>query len=116
MRLSSQAKLILPIILLFVVFATLLFLPSNEIGSFSSVRASGEINQNVKVLVDSEKGFERNQNGRIMSFHARDKSNALAKVNLEEPAPEALMDAQVVELFGHMHGTNFVGKKVTIVK
>ena len=66
--------------------------------------------------MDSEKGFERNQNGRIISFYARDKYNALAKVNLEEPAAEALMEAQIVELFGHMHGDNFVGKRLTIVK
>ncbi len=116
MKLSRHTKVILPIGILFVLYALVLLLPSDEIGSFSSVRASGEINQSVKVLVDSEKGFERNRNGRIIVFYARDKFNALAKVTLEEPAAEALMHAQIVELFGHMHGDNFVGKRLTIVK
>lgn len=116
MKLSSQSKVILSIGILLILYALLFLLPSNEMGSFSSVRASGEINQSVKVLVDSKKGIERNQNGRIISFYARDKHNALAKVNLEEPATEALMDAQIVELFGHMHGDNFVGKRLTIIK
>ena len=116
MKLSPQAKVILPVIILLLLYALLLVLPSNTIGSFSSVRASGEINQSVKVLVDREKGFERNRSGRIITFYARDKSNALARVNLEEPAAEALMDAQIVELFGHMHEDTFIGKRLTIVK
>ncbi|MCB0262891.1 MAG: hypothetical protein KDH95_04170 [Calditrichaeota bacterium] len=116
MKLSSRSKVIIPIITLFVLYALLFLLPGNDIGSFNSVRASGEINQRVKILVDSEKGFERNQNGLIKSFYARDKHNALAKVSLEEPASDALMNAQIVEIFGHMHGDVLVGKSLTIVK
>ena len=113
---STQAKLILPVVLFFVVYAIILLLPSDDLGSFDSVRASGEINQSVNVMIDKSRDFERDRFNNIVAFYALDKHNKSAKIGLEEPAPKDLENALVVELFGHMHGDNFICKRLTIVK
>ena len=113
---STHAKIIIPIFLLFIIYAIYLLTRTENIGSFENIRASGEINRSVNVLVDGSKGFERDANNNIISFYIRDKHNAEAKVSLEEPAPGEIVNAEVVELFGHMHGNNFIAKRVSIVK
>ncbi len=116
MKLSKKAKVLIPVFTVLVLFLALLLMPSNKLGSFGTVRASGEINQSAIFLVASEKGFARNQQGQIISFYIRDRSNALARVGLEIPASEALINAKVVELFGHMHGNEFIGKRMKILQ
>ncbi len=113
---SIRAKVVIGIVIVFGLFLFLLLAPTQEIGSFEKVRASGEINQAVNVMVDKSKGFEKNPAGQIISFYARDKVNSEAKINLQEPAPAEIENAQIVEVFGHMHGDNFMAIRVRIIK
>ncbi|RMF58036.1 MAG: hypothetical protein D6748_09805 [Calditrichaeota bacterium] len=101
---------------IFVIFAgyAIFILTSEGIGSLEKVRARGEINQTIKVLVDHSKGFERDQYGNIVSFYVKDKDNQEAIVNLKKPTQENLENAKVVELLGHMHGNTFVALRVTV--
>ena len=113
---SNQKKLILPTFLLLTIYAIYILTSAKEIGSFDKIRSGGEINQNINVLVVGSKGFERDRNSNIISFYARDKIGAEAKVSLREPAPEEIINAEVVELFGHMHNDNFIALRVSIIK
>ena len=113
---SNQAKIFIPIFLLLIAYAIYILTDTEDIGSFENIRASGEINRNVNVLVDNSKNFERDANNKIISFYARDKYGAVAKISLQEPGPGEIMNAEVVELFGHLHGDNFVALRASIVK
>jgi len=113
---SNLTKLIIPTLILFGIYIAFIFAPSDDIGSFDKARGSGEINQNIKVKVDITKGFERDQGGRIMGFYIRDKDGYEAKVNLKKPAPNEIINATVVELFGHMHSDVFIAVDVTVIK
>jgi len=113
---SIQAKILIPIFLLIILYAVYVLTATDDIGSFENVRASGEINRNVNVLVDNSMDFEKDASGNIISFYARDKHNAQAKISLQEAAPAEIVNAEIVELFGHMHGDNFVALRATIVK
>ena len=115
-KMSSRAKVLIGIVILFGLYLLLFLAPTNELGSFEKVRASGEINQAVNVLVDKEKGFEKNPAGQIVTFYARDKANGEAKINLQEPAPPEIENATIVEVFGHMHGDNFMAVRVRIIQ
>ncbi len=112
---STHRILFLSIFLAFAGYA-IYILTSNEIGSLEKVQSSGEINQSVQVFVDHSKGFERDRNNNIISFYVKDLKNVVALVSLKEPAPEAVATAEVVEIFGHMHGNTFVAQRVSIVK
>ena len=113
---SNQAKIFIPIFLLLIIYALYMLTATEDIGSFENVRASGEINRSVNVLVDRSKTFERDANNNIIAFYARDKHNEEAKITLEEPAPQEIVNAEIAELFGHMHGNNFIAKRVSVVK
>ena len=113
---SNLSKVAIPVVLVFVLYTIYILLPSDEIGSFDKVRASGEINQSVKVYMDHSKGYKQDSNKNIVSFYTKDRNNDFAIVTVKEPASPALMDAKVVELFGHMHQENFVAMHVTIIK
>ncbi len=112
------SKLILPIISVTVlaVIYFIYFAPSKELGSFSKFSGGSEINQQINVSVVKENGFERNADGRIISFYAKDKNNLSIKITLHEPVTDDIVDAEVVELMGHMHGGNFTAAGVTIIK
>ena len=101
---SNLTKLLIPTLLLLGIYIAFIFAPSDEIGSFDKVRAGGEINQSVYVKVATSRGFER------------DKDGYEAKVNLKKPAPNEIINATVVELFGHMHSDLFVAVDVTVIK
>ncbi len=112
------SKLILPLIsatVLAVVYF-IYFAPSKELGSFSKFGGGSEINQQINVSVVKENGFERDADGKIVSFYARDINNLEIKITLHEPAPEEIVNAEVVELMGHMHGGNFTAASITILK
>lgn len=113
---SNLTKLLIPTIILFVIYIAYIFAPSQDLGSFDKVRASGEINQNVNVKVATSRGFERDRSGRIVGFYTRDKDGFEAKVNLKKPAPNEIINATVVELFGHMHSDVFIAVDVTVIK
>ncbi len=112
------SKLILPIIsaTVLVVIYYIYFAPSKELGSFGNFGGGSEINQQINVRVVKESGFERNTDGRIISFYAKDKDNLSIKITLHEPVTDDLVDAEVVELMGHMHGGNFTAAGVSIIK
>jgi hypothetical protein len=113
---SNHAKIIIPIFLLLIIYAVYTLTKTEDIGSFENIRASGEINRAVNVFVVGSRGFERDANNNIISFFVRDKQDAEAKVNLQEPTPEDIANAEIVELFGHMHGNTFIALRVDIVK
>ncbi len=112
------SKLILPLIFAVVIFVIYLtyFAPSKQLGSFSRFSGGSEVNQKINVAVVKSKGFERDAKGGITAFYALDKNNIEAKITLHEPAPEEIVNAEVVELMGHMHGNSFVAAKVSIIK
>ncbi|MEW6654778.1 MAG: hypothetical protein AB1394_15100 [Bacteroidota bacterium] len=112
------SKLILPLISVTVlaVIYFIYFAPSKELGSFSKFGDGSEINQQINVSVVKENGFERDADGRIISFYAKDKNNLSIKITLHEPVTDDIVDAVVVELMGHMHGGNFTAASISIVK
>ncbi|KAF0153537.1 MAG: hypothetical protein FD143_69 [Ignavibacteria bacterium] len=114
----NLSKLILPLIsaTVFVVIFYIYFAPSKELGSFSKFGGGSEINQQINVSVVRENGFERDADGRIISFYAKDKNNLSIKITLHEPMIDDIVDAEVVELMGHMHGGNFIATNITILK
>ena len=115
---KKLSKLIFPLILagvLAVIYFTY-FAPTKELGSFSKFSSGAEINQNINVAVVKSKAYERDQSGGIISFYAKDKNNVEVKITLHEPAPEEIVNAEVVELMGHMHGGNFTAAGVSIIK
>ena len=112
------SKLILPIIsaaVLALIYFTY-FAPTKELGSFSKFDGGSEINQQINVSVVKENGFERDGNGGIISFYAKDKNNVEVKVSLHQPAPEEIVNAEVIELTGHLHGNSFVASGVTVLR
>lgn len=112
------SKLILPLISVTVlaVIYFIYFAPTKELGSFSKFGGGSEINQQINVGVVKENGFERNADGRIISFYAKDKNNLSIKITLHEPVTDDIVEAEVVELMGHMHGGNFTAAGVMIIK
>lgn len=112
------SKLILPTILIVVIAVIYFtyFAPTQKLGSFDKFDGGSEINQQINIGVVQSKGFERDANGGIVSFYAQDKNNLEIKITLHEPAPEEIVNAEVVELMGHMHGSNFTATSVTIIK
>ncbi len=90
--------------------------PTNELGSFEKIRAGGEINQTMNVMVVKERGFKQDNFGNITAFYASDKSGELAIVTMNSPAPAELLTATKVEIFGHMHDTNFVANRITVIE
>ena len=113
---STPAKLGILIFSLFILYVIYLLTSEEGIGSFEKIRSAGEINQNVKVFVNRSAGFERAQNGNIISFFATDKNGEQAKISLQEPVSGDIAGAEIVELFGHMHGNNFIALQVSIVE
>ncbi len=112
------SKFILPIISVVVlaVIYYIYFAPSDELGDFSKFSAGSEINQNINVAVVKSKAFERDKSGGIISFYAKDKNNVEVKITLHEPAPAEVVNAEVVKLMGHMHGSNFTAASVSVLK
>jgi hypothetical protein len=113
---SNLTKLLIPTLVLVGIYLAFIFQPSDDIGSFDKVRASGEINQSINVKVATSRGFERDRSGRITGFYVRDKEGSEARVNLKKAAPNEIINATVVELFGHMHSDLFVAADVTVIK
>lgn len=112
------SKFIFPVIVaavLAVIYFTY-FAPTKDIGSFSKFSAGSEINQDINVAVVKEKGFERDANGSITSFYARDKNNVVIRIESHEPLLAEITNAEVVEVLGHMHANGIVASKITIIK
>ncbi len=113
---SNLSKVLIPVVLLFVVYAVFILKPTKAIGVFDKVRAGGEINQNINVLVNKEKGFDRDANGNILAFYATDRENKEAIISLKEPGPKEIATSKVVEVLGHMHGDTYIVTRITIVE
>ncbi len=113
---TRHAKLGIVIVALFILYVIYILTSNEGIGSFEKIRAAGEINQSITVYVDQAQGFERDQNGNIASFYVTDKNGEQARVSPHEPVTAEIANAATVELFGHMHGNNFVATRVSIVE
>ena len=113
-----MSKLFLPLIIVgtIALIYFFYFAPSNELGSFSNFDPGSEINQEINVEIVKEKNFRRNANGAVMAFYARDKHGVEKIISLHQPAPEGFESAQIIELFGHFHGDNFVVSKLEILE
>jgi hypothetical protein len=111
------SKLIFPIIIALVIMVIYYtyFVPSNELGSFSKFSSGAEINQRINVRVVKSMEFEKDANGNINSFYAKDLNNVEVKVTLHEPIPAVILNAEVIELLGHMHENSFTAAKITII-
>ena len=114
----KTSKLILPLLFMVVlaVIYYIYFAPTKELGSFSKFEGGSEINQQINVGVVKENGFERDAKGGIISFYAKDKDNLEIKITLHEPAPEEIVNAEVVKLMGHMHENSLTASKISIIK
>lgn len=114
---KKLSKLILPVIFIVVIAMLYLtyFTKTDEVGSFGKFSPGSEINQEINVRVVKSK-IERDANGNISSFYSMDKNNIEVQVTSHEPIPPEVANAEIVELFGHMHGNSFVTSKLTILK
>lgn len=115
---KNISKLILPAIIIAVIglIYYTYFAPSDELGDFSKFSPGSEISQNINVAVVKSKAFERDKSGGIISFYAKDKNNVEVKITLHEPAPKEIVNAEVVELMGHVHGNSFTASKISIIE
>jgi|SRR3989337_1845748 len=112
------SRLILPAIFIIVIVIMYLtyFASTDEIGSFTKFSPGSEINQEINVAIVKSKGFERDANGNITSFYASDKNNVEVKVTSHEPIPAEIVNAEIVELLGHMHENSLVASNISILK
>ncbi len=112
------SKLFLPamVIAVILIIYLLYFAPSSELGLFSNFSGGSEINQRINIEIVKSKKIEKDDKGDILSFYARDKNNVEVKISLHEPASKEILEAEVIELLGHMHGTDFVVSRVTVIK
>jgi len=112
------SRLILPAIFIIVIVIMYLtyFASTDEIGSFTKFSPGSEINQEINVAIVRSKGFERDANGNITSFYASDKNNVEVKVTSHEPIPAEIVNAEIVELLGHMHENSLVASNISILK
>lgn len=92
------------------------FASTDEIGSFNKFSPGSEINQEINVAIVKSKDFERDENGSIISFYVRDKNNVEVKVTSHEPIPAEILNAEIVQLLGHMHENSITTSKITIIK
>ena len=113
---SNLTKVTIPAVVLLTLYAVYHLTPSGELGSFEKYKSSGEINQAIKVAVVTSRGLGRDDDNNIVVFIAKDKNGTESRVSLNQPAPSGFETAEVVELFGHMHGPDFVATQVTIIK
>ena len=111
-------KLILPAIFIVVIAVMYFtyFASTDEIGSFSKFSPGSEINQTINAAIVKSKGFEKDADGNITSFYAKDKNDVEVQVSSHEPIPAEIANAEVVELLGHMHENSLVASKISIIK
>ncbi len=110
-------KFILPALVVFlvgIVYFTY-FAPTDKLGDFSKFGVS-EINQRINVLIIKESKVSKNANGEIISFSVKDKNNIVKRISLHEPISSTILNAEIVELLGHMHGNDFICAGVEVIK
>lgn len=61
-------------------------------------------------------GIATDSNNLIVTFYALDRYNDQAKVSLQKPSDVNIENAEVLEIFGHLHGKNFVAVNISVVK
>ena len=113
-----MSKLILPALVIYALLIVYLFYfaPTKELGLFSKFSAGSEINQRINVMIVKTQKIGKNGSGEITSFYAKDKSNREVFVSLHEAISSKILDAEVVELLGHMHGSDFTASRVSVIK
>ena len=67
-------------------------------------------------MIVKNRKIGKDANGEILSFYAKDKINKEVFVSLHEPASKDILDAEIVELLGHMHGSDFTASRVSIIE
>ncbi|TAK64026.1 MAG: hypothetical protein EPO24_03575 [Bacteroidetes bacterium] len=90
--------------------------PSVTLGDFSKFEPNSEISQTINVAIVTSRPIERSPDGKIISFYARDKNNVELKISPGQSLPEELLNAEVIELLGHLHGNVFAASRITKVK
>jgi hypothetical protein len=113
---NKITKIIIPAIILFTVYVYYILSPSDELGSFEKIREAGEINQSIKVRLDKSMGIDKDRNNNVVTFYALDRYDEHAKVGLQKPAAVDISNAEIIEIFGHMHGNNFIALNIEVVK
>lgn len=114
---KSLQKFLLPLLIIILLAAVYFsyLAPTTKLGDFSKFGDS-EINQRINVLIVKESGFGRTAGGEIISFKAKDKNGVIVNVALREPAPEDIMNSEIIELLGHLHGREFNAASIKIIK
>jgi hypothetical protein len=113
---NKLSKLILPIIIaaaITIIYSTY-FAPKQGLGSFSKFSTGSEVNQEINVRVVKHKGFERDVSGNVIAFYAIDQNNVELRVALRDPETMNIINADVVELLGHLHKNIFTASEVII--
>ena len=111
---NKITKIVIPVVILFMVYVFYILSPSDELGSFEKIRAAGEINQSINVKLDETMGVATDRNNYVVTFYALDRYNEQAKVGLQKPADVDIENADIIEIFGHMHGNNFIALNITV--
>ena len=115
---KNLSKLILPLLIIFVISLIYYtyFKPSEELGHFSRFNSGTEISQEINVTAVKSKGFERDVNCKIKSFYAKDKDNVVMKIELHDGVSDEIINAEVIELMGHLHEKSFMSSRATVIK
>jgi len=113
-----MSKLILPGLVVVAIFIVYLFYfaPSKELGLFSKFDGGSEINQRINVVIVKDKKIGKDAKGEILSFFAKDRINKEVFISFHEPASKDILDAEIIELLGHMHGSDFTVSRVSIIE
>ncbi len=103
---KSLQKLILPALFLLVglVIYFLYFAPKDELGSFSDFDPNNNAVKEIRVMLVSDKGINKDGNGGA-TFFVTDKNDQTMQVNANE-VPPGIESATKLILKGHLSGTN----------
>ncbi len=114
---SNQVKIIFfAVTVAVVIFVSYSYIsPTANLGDFSKFSPNSEINQTINVAVVKSSPMEKSPDGKIASFYAKDKNNLELLINPHEPVSEEILEAEVVELMGHLHGDVFTASRVTAI-
>lgn len=115
---KKLSKLILPAIIIAIIITVYFtfFGGNTEIGDLSKFGSGSEVNQKINLAVVKSKNFMRDENGNITSFYSMDKNKTEVLVTSHEPIPPEIVNAEVIELIGHLHENRFTASKITVIK
>lgn len=108
-------KLILPALVIIIagILYFIYFVPTDELGSFSSFDTNNNASQRIIVELVHEKGFTTDQNSGTI-FYVKDKSGKVVEVHGPINMPPGLDMTKRVTLSGHLHDGYFHASEVTL--